>query len=169
MTAIRSFFFAAAFLAAAVVSTPAPPVGFNTNRDPTYKPCDPAPGTPAQPNVGSGACFVEKTDRNPFYLATGLGSCGVVYNDNMFGACLNPGWVHSGYWSSCGRKTTVTNPANQKTIEVVIIDVCTGDDQHPFNCNDISFTKAAFVALGGDPDKGTLDNNVEWYFNDQKK
>ncbi|KAE8248624.1 hypothetical protein A4X13_0g5539 [Tilletia indica] len=170
MIAIRSFFFAAAFLAAAVISSPAPPAGFNTNRDPTHKACDPAPGSPAHPHVGSAKCFIQETDRHPYYLTPELGACGVTYNDNMLGACLNPGWVESGYYNSCGRKTTVMNPANKKSIEVVIIDSCISDDaKHPFHCNDISLTKAAFLALGGNPDDGYLANNVKWYFNDQKK
>ncbi|CAD6915993.1 unnamed protein product [Tilletia controversa] len=80
------------------------------------------------------------------------------------GACLSPGWINSGYYSSCGRKTTVTNPRNGKSIHVVIIDACVSA-----SCNDIMLTKAAFQAIGGNMASGHVDNKVNWYFDDQHK
>ncbi|CAD6885781.1 unnamed protein product [Tilletia controversa] len=151
MIAIPRFFAAVALLAAAVVSA-APEA---------YPACDlPSKG----PVHGECHQMSMLTDDKPFFLDPELGACGVVYNDEMMGACLSPGWVDYGIHNSCGRKTTVINPANGKKVEVVIIDTCKSA-----TCNDIMLTKAAFVALGGNTEDGLLKNNVKWYFNDQHK
>ncbi|KAE8231724.1 hypothetical protein CF326_g3252 [Tilletia indica] len=141
------------------------PTSADPPRDTTYAACD-SPST-----VAAGISLVravkktQTTDDLPFYLKPGTGSCNIPYTDDTLGACLNPGWIHSAYHSKCGKFATVTNPANKKTVRVEILDVCGAVEGSTFGCNDMSFTKAAFIALGGNITSGHIDSNVEWYFN----
>ena len=60
--------------------------------------------------------------------------------------------------SNCGRKITLTNTKNGKTVSVTVADACPTCG----NQNDLDLSPAAFNQLAS-PDVGLL-HNVQWHF-----
>ena len=82
-----------------------------------------------------------------YSLATGsAGACGSVYADTDLTAALSPDLYKS---DLCNRLLWVNNPTTDRTIKVLVTDACTGGDFCD-SAGDVVFSKAAFLALGGD-------------------
>ncbi|KAL9937590.1 hypothetical protein V8E36_003135 [Tilletia maclaganii] len=149
---MKFFAFAPAALLLAAMSVSAS-VLVARDRDPTYPACD--------NQDGSVSHRQRTTSQLVQYVKPGNGACG-PYTDNDLGVCVRPGFVKSGYRNHCGDKVALRS--GKHTVRARVIDVCGAVDDTNFGCDDLYLTKAAFVALGGDTSKGTLNEGVKWFF-----
>ncbi|CAD6890409.1 unnamed protein product [Tilletia controversa] len=120
-------------------------------RDETYPACDRANGA-VDPRA-------RHTSQPVKYTGEGTGACGFYHGDSDYGVCVSPGFVNSGNRNHCGDSVQLSHGGN--TVVAKVVDVC---GVGSFSCDDLYLTKAAFKALGGDTDKGRIDDSITWKF-----
>ncbi|KAI9365673.1 RlpA-like double-psi beta-barrel-protein domain-containing protein-containing protein, partial [Pilaira anomala] len=88
----------------------------------------------------------------------GLGSCGQDNNDSEFVAAMNAPQMENGANPNsnpmCGKDILITNPANNKTVTVKIVDTCP-----PCTSGSVDLSPAAFSNIS-DLDVGRI--KIDW-------
>ncbi len=81
---------------------------------------------------------------------------------------MAPGWVRSAYNNGCNKWIRAVWKEENNPVYVRLLDVCGAVPNSTWGCNDIAFTKSAFVALAGSQSKAALTkgsiSNVTWTF-----
>ncbi|CAD6900620.1 unnamed protein product [Tilletia caries] len=138
-----------------VLMSTTPKIILARGRDVSYPPCDHLNGTQS--------IQFRQTVRPITWVTTGIGACGIAYDDWDYGVCVKPGYVHSAHRSHCGAKVQLS--LRGRNVYANVVDVCGAAHDSPMGCDDLVLTKAPFVALGGDvAGDGYLRGNVSWRF-----